>query len=59
MSPTQDGPDVEETESRHRDTHPEMYTEPQGSWPPPPRTVLLFCIAVMALAVPWTWWALQ
>jgi len=59
MSPTNEGPDVEETESPHRAPQPDRYTEPEGHWPPHPRTVLLFCLAIMALAVPWTWWAIQ
>ena len=31
----------------------------ESLWPPNPRTVLLFCLAVMALAVPWAWWAVS
>lgn len=34
-------------------------SEPQGSWPPNPTNVILFCVAVMSFAVPWAWWAVR
>ena len=59
MNSAHDEQEPWEGEARHRDRHPERYTEPAADWPPNPRTVVLFCIAVMAFVVPWACWAVS